>query len=490
MNRKHILIILSILLLLPWGGYGAKAKKAVFIIVDGVPADMIERLKPPAIGRIAAEGGYSRAYCGGIAGTYCETPTISAVGYNCILTSAWANKHNVWDNSPKPDYSYWSIFRIAKEQKRDVTTALYSSWTDNRTVLLGEGLPETGDLRIDYVVDGFDLDQKNYPKEKDDLQVYRIDDTVSRAAAAGIREQAPDLSWVYLWYTDDAGHIYGNGDYFDEYVMKADRQIERIWEAVEYREKYFDEEWMVVVTTDHGRGDDGHHHGGQSARERTSWIATNVRGNARFAEPWLSIVDIAPSLARFLDFDVPQEVLWEQDGAPFIGEADICALEAVRGNRTIELTWESLDDRAPATVYVSRTNDFKNGQCDQWTKAGRVKAGERRRQSSELLGSGEKVVCRSRLHGFRCDHKLVASLRQVFLRFGGTARTRFSLFRSRIEPFLVCLAGMILGGSVRGIGQEGGNSDAFSLAGAFPGVRSVFIAMPVSSWLRSGSEAF
>lgn len=89
-----------------------------------------------------------------------------------------------------------------------------------------------------------------------------------------------------------------------------------------------------------------------------------------------------------------------------------------------------------------------------------------------------------------CDHKLVASLRQVFLRFGGTARIRLSLFRSRIEPFLVCLAGMILGGSVRGIGQEGGNPDAFSLAGAFPGVRSVFIAMPVSSRLRSGSDAF
>ena len=78
MNRKHILIILSILLLLPWGGYGAKAKKAVFIIVDGVPADMIERLKPPAIGRIAAEGGYSRAYCGGY-GTILRSP-ITATG--------------------------------------------------------------------------------------------------------------------------------------------------------------------------------------------------------------------------------------------------------------------------------------------------------------------------------------------------------------------------------------------------------------------------
>lgn len=510
MNRKHILIILSILLLLPWGGYGAKAKKAVFIIVDGVPADMIERLKPPAIGRIAAEGGYSRAYCGGIAGTYCETPTISAVGYNCILTSAWANKHNVWDNSPKPDYSYWSIFRIAKEQKRDVTTALYSSWTDNRTVLLGEGLPETGDLRIDYVVDGFDLDQKNYPKEKDDLQVYRIDDTVSRAAAAGIREQAPDLSWVYLWYTDDAGHIYGNGDYFDEYVMKADRQIERIWEAVEYREKYFDEEWMVVVTTDHGRGDDGHHHGGQSARERTSWIATNVRGNARFAEPWLSIVDIAPSLARFLDF--------RRASGGVVGTGRSAFH---RGSRYLRSRGRARqpDDRAdvgksrrPGAGYRLRFEDQRfqkrtvrpvdeSRPRESGRAALRVRYGRRSerflqvrrrdaRQSSELLGSGEKVVCRSRLHGFRCDHKLVASLRQVFLRFGGTARTRFSLFRSRIEPFLVCLAGMILGGSVRGIGQEGGNSDAFSLAGAFPGVRSVFIAMPVSSWLRSGSDAF
>ena len=71
-----------------------------------------------------------------------------------------------------------------------------------------------------------------------------------------------------------------------------------------------------------------------------------------------------------------------------------------------------------------------------------------------------------------CDHKLVASLRQVFLCFGETARTRFSLFRSWIEPFPVCLAGILLGGLVHRIGQ--GGADAFSLAGAFPGVRSVF----------------
>ena len=60
--------------------------------------------------------------------------------------------------------------------------------------------------------------------------------------------EAPDLSWVYLWYTDNAGHIYGNSDKFDEFVLKADHQVGRIWEAVKYREANFDEEWMIVVT--------------------------------------------------------------------------------------------------------------------------------------------------------------------------------------------------------------------------------------------------
>ena len=80
-----------------------------------------------------------------------------------------------------------------------------------------------------------DLDTDKYPKEKDDLHIFRIDEAVSKAAAEGIRNDAPDLSWVYLWYTDDAGHIYGNSDFFDRYTLLADKQVERIWEAVKYR---------------------------------------------------------------------------------------------------------------------------------------------------------------------------------------------------------------------------------------------------------------
>lgn len=40
----------------------ATTRKAVFIIVDGVPADMIERLNTPAIDEIAGRGSFDRAY--------------------------------------------------------------------------------------------------------------------------------------------------------------------------------------------------------------------------------------------------------------------------------------------------------------------------------------------------------------------------------------------------------------------------------------------
>lgn len=353
----------------------SKTRKAVFIIIDGVPADMIERLNTPTINRIASQGAYARAYTGGEVGGYSQTPTISAIGYTNLLTATWLNKHNVGGNSNlKPNYNYWTIFRIAKEQKREYKTAIYSSWTDNRTVLLGEGKKETGHLKIDYVCDGFDLDTLRFPQKDKELHIFDIDEHVSKQAAQGIRNDAPDLSWVYLWYTDDAGHIEGNGSFFDEYTQKADLQIERIWQAVQYREKYFDEEWMVVVTTDHGRTESGYGHGGQSERERTTWIATNQQVNEHFRKGVLSITDITPSICRFMDFEVPRDVLWEQDGIPFIGPIDISQMKTLPHDNDIILSWKCLNAKAQVNIYIATDNQYKNGGKDNWIKIATVPA--------------------------------------------------------------------------------------------------------------------
>ena len=353
----------------------AKTRKAVFIIIDGVPADMIERLNTPAIDEIAARGSFGRAYTGGEVGGYSQTPTISAIGYTNLLTATWLNKHNVGGNSNlKPNYNYWTIFRIAKEQKKNYKTAIYSSWTDNRTVLLGEGKPETGNLKIDYVCDGYDLDTKRFPRKEKELHIFDIDEFVTKQAAQGIKKDAPDLSWIYLWYTDDAGHIEGNGKFFDEYTLKADQQIAQIWEAVKYREAHFDEEWMVVVTTDHGRSENGHNHGGQSERERTTWISTNQPVNRHFHNGKLAITDITPSICRFMGFEIPQPVLWEQDGMPFIGPVDIANMKTSPYDEDIVLSWDCLNPNAEVTIYATTDNLYKTGGQDEWIKLGTVPA--------------------------------------------------------------------------------------------------------------------
>ena len=62
------LLLFSLLILSSLVEMSAKTRKVIYVIMDGIPADCIERLHPTTIYDIAAAGNYSRGYSGGEVG--------------------------------------------------------------------------------------------------------------------------------------------------------------------------------------------------------------------------------------------------------------------------------------------------------------------------------------------------------------------------------------------------------------------------------------
>lgn len=297
----------------------SQQKKVVVILVDGIPFDVIQNVKTPHLQEIATQGALGKAYVGGEKGGKTESPTISAVGYNSMLTGTWANKHNVWGNGIEaPNYAYPTFFKIARDAKPSLKLGIFSTWEDNRTKLLGEGLATTNRLMLDYKFDGYEKDTVSFPHKSKVHYIRQIDSLVTDKTAQTIKENAPDLSWVYLEYTDDMGHKYGDSPEFYESVQNADKLIGKIYDAVKYREKNYKENWLVIITTDHGRdAKTGKNHGGQSDRERETWIVTNKKPQTERFKNGLAVVDILPSVCRFLKIKIPADTKQNLDGVSF-----------------------------------------------------------------------------------------------------------------------------------------------------------------------------
>ena len=74
---------------------------------------------------------------------------------------------------------------------------------------------------------------------------------------------------------------------------------------------------MVIITTDHGRdAKTGKNHGGQSDRERNTWLITNKKPSEGVHKT--AIVDIFPTIASFLNISLPSNVAQSIEGVSFL----------------------------------------------------------------------------------------------------------------------------------------------------------------------------
>ncbi|MDJ1471696.1 alkaline phosphatase family protein [Cytophagaceae bacterium DM2B3-1] len=373
MRKKYIPIVMLVFMA---NIAMAQKKKAVFVIIDGVSRDILDKVPTPYLHEIAKEGGLINANQGGELNSYTQTPTISAPGYTNVLTGVWFNKHNVPDNDIKaPNYHYPTIFRLFENQYPDKQTAVFSSWEDNRTKLVGEGLSQTNGIKLDYHFDGLELDTVKYPHDKQRKFMSDIDQAVTDEAARYIKEKGPDLSWVYLEFTDDMGHMYGDSEKYNDAVKAADKRIGQLWDAIKLRQKENKEEWVIMVTTDHGRdAKTGRNHGGQSERERASWIVTNAKPLNTYAKGSpVSVVDILPTLARFLDVSLSADELRELDGVPLVGKVSLVQPKAIKTAKALEVSWKPIDTEGKVKVWITTSNGYKEtGKFDTYTLLGEV----------------------------------------------------------------------------------------------------------------------
>lgn len=227
--------------------------------IDGVRYDTLRRVATPALDAIEREGLLQPAVVDA------TSPTISGPCWATIVTGVLPADHGITDNDftghrlgAHPD-----VVRLTRDQRPDVATFVAAAW--GPLVLTVDGGPLFADGG--WFPAG---DQAHLPDEWE-----HVDQAVTDAGVAflgGVATDADSLAFVYLGGPDEVCHLVGTGPAYDGFVEDSDRRLGELMAAVANRPSRADEDWTVLVVTDHGHLDEGGH-GGQSLEERTAWIA-------------------------------------------------------------------------------------------------------------------------------------------------------------------------------------------------------------------------
>ncbi len=223
----------------------AKEPKVLLIGVDGMRVDAFQKAKTPALDRLIADG-IVDWQTSVISTDVTTSDTVSGPGWTTFLTGVWADRHGVVDNSFEGRNARLGphCFHLAKQANSDLLTASFLDWTPLQTHV-------TTDADINVVV-----------TPRPAWQEYDGGDQVlTDTACVVLKSQPIDFAFVYLGSVDEAGHKHGFHPSVDPYVQRieaTDALIARLVSAVQSRPNYDQEDWLFVVSSDHGGEGTGH----------------------------------------------------------------------------------------------------------------------------------------------------------------------------------------------------------------------------------------
>lgn len=246
---------------------GKAEKKAIIIGYDGCRADVLKETVDGNSGiEHLVDGGAEKflSYCGGINYPAVNTQdTSTAPGWCSVLTGVWATEHGIVANDITKSMEYKTLLTSLVEDEVIGSSSFITKWKGH-----------------------FDRNNATYLAEKD----YCISNNLNVAFNTCKNDEASleftlgeiyksdcaDFLFVIYEPTDSTGHDYGftiNNPRYKEAFKTADQYGLETIDAIKARATYDTEDWLIIITSDHGGI--GTEHGDASIQERMTFIVAN-----------------------------------------------------------------------------------------------------------------------------------------------------------------------------------------------------------------------
>lgn len=248
-----------------------KIKKVAIIGFDGARADSIvpvvksnydkyiNRAKYSALEELKSQGGIFVSYTGGE--NDCKQETSTPQGWAAMLTGQWAKVTGVYSPRDILENTDTVLMEFAKKGKRAVFNAIWPTH-----------------FEVTYKREIEKCKGQNLPLEY--RQIKDNDDILTEEMIKSVTIDNCDISFCIFELPDHTGHetksgFWNENPQYVKAITECDKNAYKIIKAIESRSTYNDEDWLIIISSDHG----GHltTHGRQFYSDKIIFIATNKK---------------------------------------------------------------------------------------------------------------------------------------------------------------------------------------------------------------------
>ena len=247
--------------------------KVVLFLVDGMRPDGLTQAHTPVMDKLMESGAYTL-------NARTVMPSMTLPCHMSLFHSVPPERHGVTTNVYTPQVRpVLGLFDVINQAGLKAVT--FHSWDELRD------LARPGSIHTTFYL-------KDPQEPEGTGETPLVDMTV-----AWLSQNTFDFAFVYLGYLDVVGHAYGwMSPRYLQAVEHADFCIGRVLE-------HLPKDTTILVTSDHGGHDQTH--GTDRPEDMTTPLIIQTEGVKGQLREDISILDIAPTIAKVLELKVPKE---------------------------------------------------------------------------------------------------------------------------------------------------------------------------------------